>query len=89
MITTIDEYYEQVMKHGTGPAKTLMTEEALMSATMAKKLKHQNLSVAEVQRELMCLLIAHRPQVLVNYMLERAEGIPIGKDGPVVVPKMP
>lgn len=87
MMTTIDEYHEQVMKSGTEHAKTLMIEEALMSATLAKKLKQQNLSVAEVQRELMCLLIAHRPQVLVNYMLERADGIPLAKDGPVVVPK--
>lgn len=93
MIESIDDYYNQVMEHGTGPAKILMTEEALMSGTMSKKLASMSDDLAEggkaatIQRELMCLLHSHRGMVIANFMMERAEGHELGRgESPIVVP---
>lgn len=93
MIESIDDYYNQVMEHGTGPAKILMTEEALMSSTLSKKLANMSDDLAEgakqaqLQRELMCLLHAHRGMVIANFLMERAEGHELGQgESPIVVP---
>ena len=99
MYQTIDEFYEDVMAHGTGPAKVLITEEACMSGQLAKRLicpvdpayakgdlsfEHK---VRDMQREIMALLHAHRSMVIANFLMERAEGHPMQKDGPIVTAK--
>ena len=93
MYQSIDEYYQDVMAHGTGPAKILMTEEALMSGNLATKLaspmrfndqESPEQRAQKMQREIMALLHAHRGMVIANFLMERAEGHPMGSQGPVV-----
>ena len=97
MIKSVDEYYRDVMEHGTPEAKILMTEEACMSGNLAKRLVQTTLPsgvalaperhderAATIQRELMALLHAHRGMVLANFFMERARGEPMGTEGPVV-----
>jgi hypothetical protein len=84
MHQSIDEYYKDVMAHGTGPAKILITEEALLASGLANRIVDDALSAVPAQREIMAALHSHRAMVIANFLLERAEGHPMNHEGPVV-----
>jgi len=88
MITDLNTYWAQTMDGGTPEAKSLLQMEALFAGTEAKILSTQ-MNEKVIQERLICLLIAHRSQVIASYLMERASGVPVPADGPgPVVPNI-
>lgn len=95
MITNLNDYWQTVQEKGTDAVKILLETEALFALTEAKAVvgllgcpPPTDDDVTLIQERLVCLLIAHRAQVIAGYLMERAMGIPLAsaEDPGIVVP---
>lgn len=89
MITQLEDYWKLVMETGTEEAKSLLQTEALFARTEAAAVllvlgqaQDEAVAMIELEKRLMCLLIAHRGPVLAQFLMERGRGVPMATDGP-------
>lgn len=73
----VSEYFKEVLAKGTPEAQMLLRLEACFAGTEADAIAEITKSYSartELTERLLCLLIAHRSLVIVNYLMEQGRG---------------